>query len=329
MPSISIALATYNGAAFISEQLASLAAQVVLPAELVVSDDGSTDGTVAIVEDFAKGAPFPVRLEVNQHRLGYRSNFMKAAGLCRSEFISFCDQDDNWRPEKLATVIRQFTSDDIMLVTHNASIIDATGKHVGKLFLDPSSSSNDLIVDGPWPLQLGFTQTFRSSLMQHTSLWRDSVSHFAEGERIGHDRWIAFLSAAIGRTIVLTDELAAHRHHSSNVFGGKITTTWPSLRERINWVQRTVAQQIKAAQNRSKILESLPPTESTKTLKENYSFLLLLLKMRAEAIGAKQPSVRARALLGLHSYFAYSRGPWAFSRRDAIEDLLCAILPSS
>src|SRR5580698_5355366 len=82
MKSVSIAMATYNGARYVGEQLESLARQTVLPTELVVTDDNSTDNTVDIVTAFATKAPFPVHIEKNPKRLGYRDNFMKAVSLC-------------------------------------------------------------------------------------------------------------------------------------------------------------------------------------------------------------------------------------------------------
>ena len=77
--SVSIAMATYNGRKHIQRQLGSLAAQTQLPTELVVTDDCSTDDTIAIVDEFAKGAPFTVKVMRNDARLGYRANFMRAA----------------------------------------------------------------------------------------------------------------------------------------------------------------------------------------------------------------------------------------------------------
>src|SRR5690348_8403095 len=94
--SISVAMATYNGARYIREQLDDLAAQTRLPAEVVVCDDESSDGTVAILEHFAASAPFPVHIHRNSERLGYRANFMKCASLCSSDLVAFCDQDDRW-----------------------------------------------------------------------------------------------------------------------------------------------------------------------------------------------------------------------------------------
>ena len=67
--SVSVAMATYNGAAYLARQLDDLAAQSILPAELVICDDGSTDNTLAILERFAITAPFAVRAHRNSERL--------------------------------------------------------------------------------------------------------------------------------------------------------------------------------------------------------------------------------------------------------------------
>jgi len=100
MASTSVALCTYNGERFLSQQLASLAAQTVLPDELVVCDDASTDASMRVVEDFAKNAPFSVRIFRNPNNLGYVKNFEQAIGLCSKEIIFLCDQDDDWEKKK-------------------------------------------------------------------------------------------------------------------------------------------------------------------------------------------------------------------------------------
>ena len=107
-PTISIALASYNGARYVREQLDSFAAQRRLPDELVVCDDGSTDDTAEQVERFAEGAPFEVRLERNARTLTTTPNFEKAISLCRGDLIFLSDQDDVWLPEKLAEMALHF-----------------------------------------------------------------------------------------------------------------------------------------------------------------------------------------------------------------------------
>ena len=89
--SLSIALAAYNGERFIGEQLDSIARQTRLPDDLVIFDDASTDTTVSIVRDFARHAPFPVRLQVNPERLGSTHNFEAAIHACGGEIIFLCD----------------------------------------------------------------------------------------------------------------------------------------------------------------------------------------------------------------------------------------------
>jgi len=93
-PLISIALCTYNGEAYLSDQLASIVKQTQQPDELIACDDGSTDNTLQILDQFSGEAPFPVRVYLNQQRLGPTKNFEKAISLCSGDFIFLSDQDD-------------------------------------------------------------------------------------------------------------------------------------------------------------------------------------------------------------------------------------------
>src|SRR3974390_417909 len=99
--SISVAMCTYNGAAYLTEQLQSIAAQTVVPDELVVCDDGSTDATVSLLDEFRRAASFPVRVFRNETRLGAAKNFERAVRLCAGDLIFLCDQDDAWNPSKI------------------------------------------------------------------------------------------------------------------------------------------------------------------------------------------------------------------------------------
>ncbi|WP_027715120.1 glycosyltransferase family 2 protein [Desulfuromonas sp. TF] len=101
---VSIALAAYNGGAYLAEQLESFAAQTRLPDELVVVDDGSRDGTPDIVRAFAARAPFPVKLVENAENLGYAQNFGKALSLCSGDLLFMSDQDDVWFDRKIEIV---------------------------------------------------------------------------------------------------------------------------------------------------------------------------------------------------------------------------------
>ena len=124
---ISVAMATYNGAAYLPGQLESLAEQTQKPAELVICDDRSTDATPEIVRSFARRAPFPVVFVANPQRLHFADNFLQAASLCASDHIAFCDQDDVWRPHKLVTVARALESSVSCIVANTATHIYAAG----------------------------------------------------------------------------------------------------------------------------------------------------------------------------------------------------------
>ena len=82
LPAVSIAMCVYNGERFLHEQLASLEAQSLQPYELVVCDDKSSDGSLAIIRKFAETAPFTVRIFENTHNLGYVKNFEQVIQLC-------------------------------------------------------------------------------------------------------------------------------------------------------------------------------------------------------------------------------------------------------
>lgn len=110
VPTLSVALCTYNGAAFLPTQWESICQQTRLPDEVVVSDDASTDNTLNLLADLANNAPFRVRIESNPIQVGYNKNFEKALSLCTGNLIFLCDQDDLWFPEKISTLADFMTS---------------------------------------------------------------------------------------------------------------------------------------------------------------------------------------------------------------------------
>lgn len=218
---ISVAMATYNGARFLREQLASLAEQTLQPAELVACDDGSTDETIAILQDFARKAPFPVRIERNPERLHYGSNFLNAASLCSGKYIAFCDQDDIWHNRKLEACVDALRRHDAVLCTHPFVSVDHNGHPLSR----GRSKSRERVLTGfemdPWDVFYGFTCTVDRRLLQLIP-WQDrSMDLIDETKLSAHDRWIYFLAASIGRSVVLPDALALYRQHPNNTSGDR------------------------------------------------------------------------------------------------------------
>jgi glycosyltransferase involved in cell wall biosynthesis len=215
MTTISIAMATFNGEQFIREQLDSLAAQTYLPSELVITDDGSNDATLEIIANFALTAPFPVHVHQNGSRLNYRANFMKCASLCSGELIAFCDQDDIWDQDKLATLVQHFGNADIDLVFHDVRVVDKDGNPVTNMAASYSFPS--LVT--PWTVVLGLTLVFRRKLLSYSDLWELSIDQKYPNEPLAHDQWLVFLAHAFNSLHHIPRPLLSYRQHATNVFG--------------------------------------------------------------------------------------------------------------
>ena len=102
---VSVVIPSYNGAAYIEEALASVFAQTLPPAEVIVVDDCSTDGTPQLVRREQATAPMPVRLiRLAKNCGGPAQPLNIGVQSARSPFISFLDQDDRMHPQKLETL---------------------------------------------------------------------------------------------------------------------------------------------------------------------------------------------------------------------------------
>ena len=223
MSSISVAMATYNGQRFIREQLDSLAAQQHLPSELVIADDASSDGTVAIAEQFAKAAPFTVHIHRHDKRLGYRANFMWAASLCTSDLIAFCDQDDIWSSRKLAFCVEAFRDPAVLLAYHNAEVMTEAGERLGDLDHLASAPMTPPLSLPPigWnmPSALGFTEVFHRSILKFSHLREMSLDYNDLRAPMAHDQWVFFIASVFRHIVYIGNALASYRQHGSNRFG--------------------------------------------------------------------------------------------------------------
>ena len=104
--SVSVVMATYNGADYIEEQLETICNQTRPADELIVCDDGSTDNTVEIVREYISrhGLGEKWHVYVNPDNMGFANNFNHAASLATCDLMLFSDQDDRWVPEKIAVM---------------------------------------------------------------------------------------------------------------------------------------------------------------------------------------------------------------------------------
>lgn len=125
---ISIAMATYNGAKYIREQLDSILTQTIKDFELIICDDCSTDNTWDILQEYAT-KDSRIQIYRNEKNIGYRKNFEGLVNLCKGEYIAFCDQDDIWLENHLQVLYDNIGSKAIC--TANAEIIDGENNPMG------------------------------------------------------------------------------------------------------------------------------------------------------------------------------------------------------
>ena len=233
---VSVALASYNGAKYLREQLDSIARQTYLPSELVICDDGSSDRTLAIVEEFSGTANFQVRLYRNDERLGHRRNFLKCANLCRGDLIAFCDQDDIWLKDKLAVQSAHFErSSSTLMSYHNATLVDQTGRTLlRKLYRDTNVRFLRLDNTNKYMMSYGFTQMFRRDLLLFSSFMPQTMNRFVPDEIMTHDHWFCLLALIFGQVHYDPACLALYRRHAENAAPDLPTTRQRIRRKLVN-----------------------------------------------------------------------------------------------
>ncbi len=230
-------MCTFNGSRFLDAQLRSIRDQERLPYELVVCDDGSSDGSDDLARDFARQAPFPVHVIRNSHNLGSTKNFEKAISLCEGKVVALADQDDIWSPNKLARIEKAVLAPKPpVAVFSDADLIDdesrATGRRLWPSFLFRRSEQvrfahgkavNILVKH---PVVTGASMAFRKEFFP-------LLSPFPENQI--HDCWMAFLLAACGDLLPISDPLMQYRQHRAQQIGPGHAT----LLERVSNVPET------------------------------------------------------------------------------------------
>lgn len=228
MTDVSVALCTHNGARFIGEQIRSICLQSRPPAEIVLSDDASTDDGVAIAQAAWQACRLErpgleIRFEVlgNATALGITRNFQQAVSACRSPLIALSDQDDVWDWDRLEVMCRVFSARwDLLLLHSDARLIDEAGRDLdrslfGALGVRASEISNihegrafDVMLRRN--LATGATIVFRRELLQR------ALPFPAEWL---HDEWLAVIASITGGVDVLERATIGYRQHAANQVG--------------------------------------------------------------------------------------------------------------
>ena len=324
--SVSVALCTYNGAAYLEEQLLSIFGQSTRPDELVVSDDGSTDETLTVLERVveawrAEDAAHAVEVVVlrNATALGVTANFEQALAACSGDLIALSDQDDVWQPARLEIMVAEFKRrPELGLLHSDARLVDAAGAPLGQTLLAAlgvSSSNRAEVHDGG-----AFGVLLRRNIVTGaTTILRREVVERSRPfpESWVHDEWLAMVAALTGEVDFLDETLVDYRQHSGNQIGassldaagklGRLSAPRTARNERL--LARAEALQERAAK--------FVPTPSVDTLEK------VDAKLAHERMRSALPAARPRRIRPVASAWRvrdYNR--YGLGLQDALRDLV-------
>ena len=318
-------MCTFNGEEFLAPQLESILAQTLLPEEIVVSDDGSTDRTLEMVREFsaASVAAKTIRWVITSRKepLGPAQNFEQALARASRGLIALADQDDVWVPEKLQVLADRLGREPSAVLAHSdATLTDGRGikgptlmKTLGatRAELRNLEAGKGLAALMRRNLVTGATVMIRRELLEE-------ASPFPTGWM--HDEWLGLVAALQGALVFEKETLVDYRQHGNNAIGAS-KTTMSDARSRLKEDRGTFFNQKNLRNGALVRLVSAPPTWLTPA-----SRALVEGKIAHDRWRTGLPSSRVRRIIpvifrGLRgSYSLYSRGLLDMVRDIALRD---------
>ena len=223
---IEILMASYNGAPYIGEQIDSILQQTDTNWHLTISDDGSTDGTDAIIDEYTRQYSDSVQRVCSGQRFGgAKAHFFWMTQQCEAEYIAYCDDDDTWKADKLEK-LRNAMQDAESRLGSNTPIL---------VFSDQTVTDEKLSVIAPslmrYQKQYFEHFDYRSILMQNVvtggamminrALAKLALRCVDTSQVIMHDWWMAAVAARFGEIVYIDEPLGAYRQHGHNSVGAK------------------------------------------------------------------------------------------------------------
>jgi glycosyltransferase involved in cell wall biosynthesis len=226
MNKIAILLAVYNGEKYIKEQLDSIVNQSFTNWKLFIRDDGSTDKSVTIINEYISQYPSKIQL-INDglNNLGSCNNFFKLLEYAEnSEFYMFADQDDVWNKNKIEISLNAILKIEIsekfkkpILLHTDLEVVDINLNQISPSFwkyqqmeVNNSGNYNKLLIQN---IVTGCTVIFNYKLREKMRILPNNV--------FIHDWWIALVASVFGRIDFIEDKTLKYRQHNKNVEGAK------------------------------------------------------------------------------------------------------------
>lgn len=239
---VCVLISTYNGEKYLEDQLQSVCSQKGVDIDILVRDDGSTDSTCNILNDWQKHGKLTWYKGDN---LGFALSFIDlVVNAPKSDYYALCDQDDIWLPEKLSEAVNRLehTGGQIKLYCSNAYLYK-DGVTIGKLH--DSAPSYDKYTCLLKSIAPGCTMVFDESLK--------NIVHSANPDSlIAHDLWVYQIAEMLGTVVYDHTPHMKYRQHKNNTIGHN--TSWTSIwRNRIRRIMYEKQQHPREMQARELI----------------------------------------------------------------------------
>lgn len=226
MDKIEVLMAVYNGSAYIREQIDSILNQTYENWHLTISDDGSTDGTDLIADEYAAKYPERITRVYSGVRFGNaRDHFMWLSENCTSRYMLYSDQDDVFNPEKMSRLMdamqnaeRQWGRDLPILVFSDQTVVDEKLNVIEPSLMRCQKQAFDSFDYHALLIQNVVTG---GAMMVNRPLCSLAVQCRSRERIIMHDWWMAATAARFGKIIYLDEPLSLYRQHGGNSVGAK------------------------------------------------------------------------------------------------------------
>ena len=226
MDKIEVLMAVYNGSAYIREQIDSILNQTYENWHLTISDDGSTDGTDLIADEYAAKYPEQITRVYSGVRFGNaRDHFMWLSENCTSRYMLYSDQDDVFNPEKMSRLMdamqnaeRQWGRDLPILVFSDQTVVDEKLNVIEPSLMRCQKQAFDSFDYRALLIQNVVTG---GAMMVNRPLCSLAVQCRSRERIIMHDWWMAATAARFGKIIYLDEPLSLYRQHGGNSVGAK------------------------------------------------------------------------------------------------------------
>ncbi len=215
---IAILIATYNGEKHLTVLLDSIIAQTANNYVCYIHDDGSTDRTLTIINEYAERYSDIIHIVDGEAQGGAKNNFLYLLENVECEYYMFCDQDDYWLPDKVEKSYKALSKkpeDSIMCVYTDLQVANDRLEIINESFykytkLNPLKNSyKELLMNN---VCVGCTMMFNRNL-------RNMVINIRSNNIIMHDWLVALMASLFGEMIYLDHPTVMYRQHDSNSIG--------------------------------------------------------------------------------------------------------------